>query len=792
MRTDSRQDNRKAAHRTRCELGKIGEAFNRFHRQRHGLPMNACTCFFRAVIAAAILQTSLLAASEAPVPEGRVAESTRQMGELLQSIIRNIDPLKNQFATRERIAFFSQALTVEKRPLDILNLQTQLAIDYLTAGRTADALDAFNKIEQLLKQNPSAADSRHRALLRLYQIACHLWQGEKDNCLARHNPEACLFPVPPGGVQQNQAATRKAMELLTKHLTLSSHDLRAIWLLNIAAMRVGDYPGKVPEAWRLDPEFFASEYDIKVFPDVAGPAGLDVDDLAGGSVMEDFDGDGLLDVMASSWDVRGQLRLFRNNGDGTFAERTREAGLVGEVGGLNLVQADYNNDGHADVLVLRGAWLGEAGRYPNSLLRNNGDGTFADVTKEAGLLSFHPTQTAVWFDYNSDGWLDLFIGNESYGPAIHECELFRNNGNGTFTECAKDAGVAVTAFVKGVISGDFNRDGRPDLYVSIRGGANKLFRNDGPRDAAKGATVPWKFTDVAPAAGVTEPLFSFPTWFWDFDNDGWADIFVSGYELRSVGDIAADYLGLTNYSARPRLYRNNRDGTFRDVTREAHLHKVLYTMGANFGDLDNDGWLDFYVGTGDPEIITMIPNRMFRNAEGKVFQDVTASGGFGQLHKGHGVSFGDIDNDGDQDVHSVVGGAYIGDHYFNQLFANPGHGNHWITLKLEGVKSNRAAIGARIKVTVNMGDTERTIYKTVDTGGSFGANPLRQEIGLGQAKSVRALEVFWPVTGQTQTFTNVVADRFYRLREGDTALVRWEPKKFDLSSKANKRAFAAD
>lgn len=257
------------------------------------------------------------------------------------------------------------------------------------------------------------------------------------------------------------------------------------------------------------------------------------------------------------------------------------------------MQTDYNNDGHPDVLVLRGGWFGEAGRYPNSLLRNRGDGTFTDVTEEAGLLSFHPTQTAVWFDYNHDGWLDLFIGNETWETNLHPCELFRNNGDGTFTECAARAGLAVVGFVKGVASGDFNNDGRPDLYLSRRSQPNLLFRNEGPRGTDRTPKADWKFTDVSTAAGVTEPIESFPTWFWDYDNDGWLDLFVSGYYTRNVANVAADYLGLRHWAELPRLYHNNRDGTFVDVTQAAHLNKVLLSIGANYGDLDNDGWLDF-------------------------------------------------------------------------------------------------------------------------------------------------------------------------------------------------------
>jgi len=245
---------------------------------------------------------------------------------------------------------------------------------------------------------------------------------------------------------------------------------------------------------------------------------------------------------------------------------------------------------------------------------------------------------------------------------------------------------------------------------------------------------------------------------------------VSGYSTNDVGEVAADYLGRPVAAEKARLYRNNGDGTFTDVSKECGVNKVLLTMGCNFGDLDNDGWLDFYVGTGAPSLATLVPNRMFRNDGGKRFQDVTTAGGFGQLQKGHGVAFGDINNDGTQDIYSVVGGAVEGDTFHHQLFANPGHGNNWLKLRLEGTRTNRAAIGARIKVVVDTGEGLRSIHRTVGTGASFGASPLRQEIGLGAAQKVVRVEIFWPVTGATQTVQYLEVNRFYHVKEGAEAV----------------------
>jgi hypothetical protein len=405
------------------------------------------------------------------------------------------------------------------------------------------------------------------------------------------------------------------------------------------------------------------------------------------------------------------------------------------------------------------------------------------VTEPAGLLRFRPTQTAVWLDYNGDGWLDLFIGNESTHEDSNPCELFRNNGDGTFTDVAKECGVDHVGFVKGVVSADFNNDGRPDLYLSQRDHSNVLFRNDGPAGPDKSPKAPWKFTDVTAQAGVQNPVYSFSCFFDDYDNDGWPDLFVTGYTLMAdVGTAAQDYLGLPTKADYPCLYHNNHDGTFTDVAKQAHVHKLMWGMGINFGDLDNDGWLDFYVGTGTPDLAFLTPNRMFRNAEGKRFQEVTTSGGFGHLQKGHGISFGDLRNIGRQDIFESMGGIYDGDTAYDVLYENPGFGNHWLTLKLEGVQTNRAAIGARIKVTALEGGHPREIYRTVGSGGSFGANPLRQEIGLGQASAIEKVEIFWPVTGKTQTLTGLALDRFYKVREGEAQAVLWPLKSFAYQS----------
>jgi hypothetical protein len=277
-------------------------------------------------------------------------------------------------------------------------------------------------------------------------------------------------------------------------------------------------------------------------------------------------------------------------------------------------------------------------------------------------------------------------------------------------------------------------------------------------------------------------MLSFPTWFWDYNNDGWLDIFVSGYGANidafspgnsghiTLDELVKDKLGLPSKAEKPCLFRNDGQGRFTDVAREMNLRHALLSMGASFGDLDNDGFLDFYVGTGTPYYGCLLPNEMFRNDGGREFQNVTTSGGFGHLQKGHGISFADLNNDGQQDVLSNMGGAYTGDNYFDALFANPGHAQHWVTLKLVGMKSNRSAFGARIKVVVTESGQKREIHRAVGSTSSFGTTPLRQEIGLGGAAKIDRLEIWWPASGQTNVVENVEVNRFYEIAEGKNEL----------------------
>ena len=436
------------------------------------------------------------------------------------------------------------------------------------------------------------------------------------------------------------------------------------------------------------------------------------------------------------------------------------------------MQADYDNDGMLISWFCEGlGWDGTGGTRILFCV-TNGDGSFTDCTFEAGMGDEHfPTQTAAWGDYDNDGDLDLYIGNESSRALSAPCQLFENNGDGTFTDVAASARVQNHRLTKSVVWGDYNNDRLPDLYVSNLEKGNRLYRNNGDGT----------FTDEGSRLDVRAPLRSFPSWFWDYDNDGALDIYVSAYSS-GIEHVAADVLGLPVDSGIARLYRGDGDGGFKDVASQCNLETPNAPMGANFGDLNNDGYLDFYLGTGWPNYMELMPNVFYLSQGGKRFVDVTYSGGFGHLQKGHAVAFADFDNDGDQDVFEQMGGAYPGDGFSNVLYENPGFGNNWIAIRLIGVQTNRSAIGARIHLKVGENGATRSIYKHVNSGGTFGCNPLRQTIGIGKSKKVELLEVFWPTTGLTQTFREVECNRFIQIVEVEKEYTELKLRRLNLGA----------
>ena len=633
-----------------------------------------------------------------------------------------------------------------------------LGNELFRVGRTGEALVRLNDAVAAAAEEGLPAE-RRLLFVRLLALA-HLRAGEDANCIARHTASSCIFPIAGEGVHADPTGVRRAADLYMELLTQRPGDATLRWLLNMARMASGDWPAGVPLEHRLPAELLERSRPFQRWRDIGPDLGVAVRDLAGGAVMDDFDGDGLLDVVTSTWDPCDGMKAFRNDGRGGLVDVSREWGLAGQRGSLYMVQADYDGDGMLDLLLLRGAWMGDFGRLRKSLLRNDlrRIGRFADVTVEAGVaLPAYPTQAAGWADYDNDGDLDLYVGGEaSTSGEPFAAQLFRNAGDGTFVDVAAQAGVENRRFAKGVAWGDYDDDGDPDLYVSNIG-PNRLYRNQGDGT----------FVDVAESLGVTEPVGrSFSTWFFDYDNDGDLDLFVADYSS-SVESVFASYFGPVGPAGRPLLYRND-SGRFREVGAELGITRPALPMGSNYGDLDNDGWLDFYLGTGVPDYEALDPNQMYRNVEGRAFEDVTFAGGFGHLQKGHAVAFGDLDNDGDQDLLEQMGGAFPFDAYANALYENPGSPAAWLTLRLEGSRRNRFAVGARVEVIVEgtVGRRRRSIHLLVGSGSSFGGNSLQQEVGLGAAERIDTVRVRWPGGGKLQTFRGLLPRHAYRLREG--------------------------
>lgn len=681
-------------------------------------------------------------------------EEHREMVQRLHQLGSQGDPMANYHWNAKR-AEVLKAQLASAQDHQRIRLAYLYSYESLNAGDEATCIrEIKGYLDYLNKPYEELLNDQNRALFELLALA-YLRRGENENCQASHSPESCILPLQAGGLHQLREGSQNAKTLYAL-LDNRYPSPKYKWLYSLAAMTLGEYPDQATGNHLVPfPNWKVEQREFPSFPEVGTMVGLAANGLLGGVSLEDFNNDGLLDVFVTSHGGQDQPKLFLNDGKGGFQDQSDQTGLNGITGGFNCLHADYDNDGWIDLFILRGAWLHDSGKIPNSLLKNMGDGTFQDRTKSSGLLSFHPTQTASWSDFDRDGDLDLFIGNESSPKSLHSCEFYENQGDGTFKEVAGDHGLGqIQEFVKACVWGDVDNDGWPDLYLSILGGNNRLYHNQ-----------QGNFVEVGGTAGVQEPYFSFPSWFWDVNNDGLLDLFVCGYDLQDLDGIAGDYaselMGLAPKSETPRLFINQGNFKFADKTESYGLNKSMYGMGANFGDLDNDGNLDFYIGTGAPDFSTVVPNRMFHNVSGERFEEVTSAGNFGHIQKGHGIAFADLDQDGDQDIYEVMGGAFEGDRFTNILYENPTSTNHWLVVELEGKESNRNGIGSRIRIELDNG---QVIYRTVGTGGSFGASSLQQEIGLGTG-TIKQLTVRW-TSGKEETYTKVRINQKIRIVEG--------------------------
>ncbi|WP_190295383.1 CRTAC1 family protein [Mucilaginibacter rubeus] len=683
---------------------------------------------------------------------------------------------RNPFCPEAKVAQCDSLLKVPGRENDFYVLNTKAKL-LLETGDEKQAVAIYEKMG-------TGNDSSKRDLFEPDMGLAYMRLGERTNCMLNHNRMSCTYPIRDNAIHINQTGSRNAIAVYERILKKHPADLESRWMLNIAYMTLGRYPDSVPKPFLIPGLNKTSAAQIKPFTDMAADVGIKLNSRAGGAIADDFNNDGYIDLVTSGTELDDHMHYFQNNQDGAFIDRSETSGLLKFTGGLNIQQTDYNNDGKMDIFVLRGAWKKNGfGNQPASLLRNNGDGTFTDVTVSAGLLFYHPTQAAVWADFNNDGWLDVFVGTEGFNNGdsvnIHRSMLYINNHNGTFKEVSHQAHCDVMSYVKGVTSADFNNDGLPDIFISTMDGRKYLLKNKGSK-----VGVP-DFEDITRQSGIAANTNStFTTWFFDYNNDGWQDILVADYKFEApLGYYsAAEALGKPIPNAgNIYLYKNNHDGTFAEVSKQVGLDKVVFSMGANFGDIDNDGFPDLYFGTGNPDFGSLIPNKMFRNVEGQRFEDITNISGTGNLQKGHGVAFADFRNRGLQDIFIEMGGAYAGDAYTSALYVNPGqNNNNWISIKAEGTKCNKAAIGSRLKITFNDNGVKRSVYREINSGGSFGSSPIQAEIGVGHAGIVEELEIIWAGSHSVQRFHNLEVNRFYRVTEGNSRVGQAKLKRLNL------------
>ncbi|WP_394772354.1 FG-GAP-like repeat-containing protein, partial [Mucilaginibacter sp.] len=335
----------------------------------------------------------------------RPASTHQQMIEILTGLRNKNSTIENPFSPEVKFKYVDSLLKMpgNENSLFLLNARASLA---LKVGKEDQAVQDYENIA-------SKEDFMNLSALMPDISIAYMRMGERNNCMLNHNGSSCIFPIKDGGVHLNKTGSTKAIETYETILRTNPEDYESRWLLNVAFMTLGKYPNDVPKEFLIPGLDKGNAFDVKPFTDMAADLGLNMNGRAGGVIVDDFNNDGYLDIVSSAWDLSDPIQYFQNNKDGTFSDLTAQSGLKGITGGLNIQQTDYNNDGNLDIFVLRGAWNTQGfGNQPSSLLRNNGDGTFTDVTLSAGLYFLHPTQAAVWADFNNDGWLDVFIGAE--------------------------------------------------------------------------------------------------------------------------------------------------------------------------------------------------------------------------------------------------------------------------------------------------------------------------------------------------------------------------------------------
>ena len=696
-------------------------------------------------------------------PAGRVALQKTNLVEMLRGYFSVLKGSPDKFSGSdpflpnipELIDHWKRAIKETNEPDKRFFLKLKLIDELTRCNRNAEALALIKETEGLLELFvPESDRERVGRHLRFFRALTLFRIDERKCCYDDFRSNSCILPVVEKDYLFTTGNIKEANEIWGKLLREQPWDYRTKWMFNLSSHLIGNeterklrgvFPHKIGDA--------TTPGDIET-SNVSGRMNLHCEGLAGGVIVEDFDQNGLQDVFRTSWYFNHNCQLLLQAEPGRFSEQTGQFMLDGEVGGLNCVSTDYNNDGYVDILILRGGWLDGLGLLPNSLLKNVNGKHFENVSFETGLTSAYPSHSAVWADFNNDGWLDLVIGNESRNGEF-PCEFYLNQGGAVFKEHSAASGFNVNAYVKGLSATDYDNDGDVDVFVSVFGGNNRLIKN------LLAETGVLKFTDVTQAADVTGPRDSFSCMFFDYNNDGHEDLFVGGYGSSSVSEACRAYLGLTPKTGTSVLYRNLGNGTFQDVTGGMGLNNILNVMGLNHGDLNADGYEDIYIGTGSPSFSNLIPNRLFINDGGTNFVEKTYESRTGSLQKGHGISFADLDNDGDLEIYAALGGWYTGDNFKDFIFST-NRKFKGLKLRLKGNASNVLGIGVKVEAVFD----DRKIFRQLFNSSSFGNNPLSVYLGQSHPSQLKSVTVYWPSGGITQTnLLNFSGDILYLMEK---------------------------
>jgi hypothetical protein len=566
-----------------------------------------------------------------------------------------------------------------------------------------------------------------------------------------------LFALSPGDAQQNQTQQNRGM---------ASRGVKAI---------PRGKPSGLPFHARFTNVAHAAGLRAPVIYGAEGHADFILESMGCGAAFLDYDNDGWLDIVLltgrrfQATPAEATIRLYRNHRDGTFRDVTEKSGLGRSVWAAGITVGDYDNDGFDDLFIT--CW------GQNLLFHNNGDGTFSDVTQKAGLVhdGVRYGTGCTWIDYDRDGKLDLFVAHYlafdpakvaprgkdpgcnyvgvpvfcgPYGLPQEPCRLYRNNGDGTFTDVSAKSGIGAVkpGYALTAVAADFDNDGWPDIYVACDTSPSLLFHNN--RDGT--------FTEQGLESGVSlsedgQEQAGMGLGIGDFDADGNLDIFKTHFRGDTNG-----------------LYRNNGKGYFRDVTIRAGLgvETRFVGWGAAIVDLDNDGLPDLFYSTGMvyPEVEAKLaespyktPNVLFRNLDGARFEELADAGpGIAEAHSSRGVAFGDFDNDGDIDI------LIVNQNEPPSLLRNDVTGGyHWLKVLLIGSRSNRSAIGAQ--VIAEYGGRKQAAAVLAQSS-YLSVNDRRLHFGLGAATSAN-LEIRWP-NGGVERIPQVEANRLVVIREG--------------------------